>query len=171
MELKEIFIICNSEAALAEISSGRFPDLDKKDLFTCNNAFTFFRTTGRHLNFWTDTLDIIRHIEMPETLSKDYQKKVHHIYSQSGMKLANGNYIYQTLNYSQVKQAGSSALNALAFLSQIKGIDLINQIAQYDVIWLIGYTLDEGANEIWNKSECMDVPLSSHTFKYLSKNI
>lgn len=163
--MKEIYLICNSEQALNEISSGRFPDLDKKDLFTCNNAYTFFRTTGRHLNFWTDTEDIIRNVIMPETLSKDYQKKVDHIYSLFGRELKNGNTLYRWLKFSPVRKAGSSALNAISYL---------NMCEKYDVIWLIGYTLDESDNDLWSdfyKTHRQEIngAMSPNTHKFLRK--
>lgn len=138
---KEICIICNSPQALEIISNGAFPNLHTKDLFTCNNAFTFFRTEGRHFNFWTDARDIMRHIEMPEKLSDRYETYVQHIYSPFGLKMKSGNYLYP-LVCSPIEKGCSSALGALAFL---------NEVYSYNKIWLIGYTLDETENtEVWN---------------------
>jgi hypothetical protein len=139
--MKEIFIICNSPQALMEVSSGRLPSLHQEDLFTCNNAFTFFKTSGRHLNFFTDTADIIRHVTMPEVLSGEYHKKVEHIFSRCDMKLHNGKTLYHWLRYSPVTKAASSAIGALAYLANM---------TDYDCVWLVGYTLDERENSIWN---------------------
>lgn len=138
--MKEIFIICNSPQCLSEISSGKFPGLDQEDLFTSNNAFTFFKTSGKHFNFWIDWQDIFRHVTMPETLSGGYENKVQHIFSRFNMKLANGKTMYRQLHYSPVEQAASSALSALAYTAVM---------GEYDAAWMIGYTLDESENPIW----------------------
>lgn len=142
MKKTEIFILCNSRQCLEEISSGRFKKLQAKDLFTCNNAYTFFRTEGNHFNLFTDTIDIVRHTLMPETLSNGYEKQVHFIYSQYGTQMACNRSIFPGLNLSPIKTPSSSGLGALAWL---------NKMRNYDVIWLIGYTLDESENELWNE--------------------
>lgn len=139
---KEIYIICNSPEALKEIASGKHIDLHTKDIFTCNNAFTFFRTSGRHLNFWTDTLEIIRQIQFPENLSDGYHTKVKHIYSPYGLKMANTTLLYRDkgLNFSPIQAGASSGLGALAYLAMC---------SDYDTIYIIGYTLDERKNPMW----------------------
>ncbi len=140
--MTEIFIICNSPQALKEIASGAWSQLPSADLFTCNNAFTFFRTSGKHLNFFTDTLDIFRFMTMPETLSYNYQKQVKFVFSQFGMTLANGNLIERDLHYSPVPLGASSALGALAYL---------NAVEDYSTVYMLGYTIqaDEVNKPIW----------------------
>lgn len=140
---ESIYIICNSSECLQLITGHNIPrisGLHNADLFTCNSAYTFFRTTGRHFNFWTDTVDIIRKVTMPETLSQDYQKHVEHIFSPFGLYLGNGNLLYRGLQVSPVKEGCSSALGALAYLAECH---------QYKQIYLVGYTLDETTNPVW----------------------
>lgn len=139
---KNLYILCNSNEAMATITSGSFKDLADADIFTCNNAFTFVRTNGKHFNFWTDTRDIMRHIEMPENLSLDYHTKVQHIYSPFGITMANGNELYQGLCVSPVKYGCSSAIGALAFAAIC---------LPYDKIVMIGHTLDEFENPIFKQ--------------------
>lgn len=160
--MKELHIICNSPQALDIISSGRFPDLHKRDLFTCNNAHTFFRTRKRHLNFFTDHFDIMRHLVWPEKLSDKYHEKIEHVFSQHGMKLANGTLPYRQLNYSPIEQGCSSGLAALAYATWLD---------EWDKIWFVGYTLDEGANPVWGpireKYRYFEVRLNVFCFKKL----
>lgn len=140
--MSEIYILCNSNQCLEEITSGRFPELYKADIFTCNQSYSFFRTSGRHLNFMMDTDNIIRYVLFLEPLHKDYQKKIEFIFSIWNMKQLNGNLLYRQLKYSPVQFGGSSALCALAHLSVVEN---------YDTIYLVGYTFDESANKkLWN---------------------
>jgi hypothetical protein len=139
--INSINLICNSSECLSIISSGAAGYLSAQNLCTCNNAFTFFRTSGIHINFFTDTMDIIRHITMPETLSNGYEKKVQHVFSPWAMKLANGNLITRDLNYSPIDKGASSGLGALAYLVNCHN---------YDKIHMIGYTINESENNIWH---------------------
>jgi len=50
----EIYILCNSPQCLNEISSVNYPNLHNKNIFTCNLAYSYFRTSDRHLNIFTD---------------------------------------------------------------------------------------------------------------------
>lgn len=161
--MKTIFIICNSPEALQIIASGLYQDIHTADLFTCNNAYTFFRTSGRHLNFFTDTIDIVRHVKMPETLSKGYEKKVEFIYSRKGVTMQSGQCLFPDLKFSPLYQIGSSALNALAYLVATE---------RYNGIHLIGYTLDETENPLWhdiNQCYTMHRRQPNHFFFTLKK--
>ncbi len=141
MNNTSIHIICNSPECLSILSSGQFPFLNDKDLFTCNSAYTFFKTRGRHLNFFTDPESIIRNKYMPETLTHKYEKKIEFIYSQYGVAMRSNNMLFQGIRISPVKETGSSALNALAYLAECEN---------YKTIHLIGYTFNEVENNIWN---------------------
>lgn len=144
--MKEIYILCNSPECLAEIASGNFPDLHTKDIFTCGSAFTFFRTYGKHFNFITDGVDIVRHINHPEYLFRDYRDKVLFVFSKPETEKLNVKTIIPfQVDVSPVNVAASSAINALFFLNA--------QISfPYDVIHLIGYTINEwdGMEELQN---------------------
>ncbi len=133
--MNEIFIICNSSEALLLISSGYFPNLHSKDLFTCNNAFTFFRTFGKHYNFFCDAEDIKRFFRMPEKLCWDYQKKISFIFSEWDLK-RNGFPLWNPDSIiSPVCVPASSGMNALFYLNSLP--------EKYKTIWLIGYTFNE----------------------------
>lgn len=138
--MKTIYVICNSPEALFVLTSGMLNNLVNSDIFTCNNAYTFFRTSGRHLNFFTDTIDIMRHVKIPETLSKGYEKSVEFIYHRKGATAATGLCLFPGLKFSPVQGMGSSALNAIAYLVAVE---------DYEMIQLIGYTLDESQNPLW----------------------
>lgn len=161
--MKTIHILCNSPQCLAEITSGAWPALNKKDLFTCNNAFTFFRTTGVHYTFFTDTIDIMRQLIMPEQLSDHYDQHVKKIFSQWAMELKNGNLIERDITYSPINIGASSALGALAFALCC---------LQYDEAYLIGYTLDEGHNKIWDEILAGHIKeeIRPHVFKFTRKD-
>lgn len=138
MSKDEIFILCNSPECLQLISSGAFPDLQEQNLFTCNNAFTFFRTTATHLNIMVDAVDILRFLAMPEKLFKDYEQNLGFVISTHDMacnkSILMDVYPPNKLMVSPIKVGASSAIHALFFL---------NSCNLFKTIWLVGYTIDE----------------------------
>jgi hypothetical protein len=140
--MSEIFIICNSPEAL-DLIGILFPtQFSRADLFTCNNAFTFFRTKGKHFNFWTDARDIFKHLELTERLSGGYNEHIQHVYSRHGLTMATGNILFndKVLKLTPHSKGASSALGALAYCATC---------LNYDRIVLVGYTLNEQKNDIW----------------------
>ena len=127
----EIIIVCNSHQFVQEISSGRWNDLDTRNLFTCNNAYTHFRTSARHFNMFSDAIDIKRHVEMPEKLHNGYHSKVEFVYYDF---LGLTSEDFPGLNYSPVVAPASSAIQALWYLGLKE---------KFDTIYLIGYTMNE----------------------------
>lgn len=138
----EIIILCNSPQCLAEVSAGNWPNLHTKNIFTCNLAYSHFRTTGRHLNIFADAVPII------DFLTNENWQNVYNTYKymniefilsvwQIGMRL---NYIKTSEQFnavikkSPVVVPASSAISALFYL---------NACENFDKIHLVGYTIKE----------------------------
>lgn len=166
---KEIFILCNSAECLKEISSGKYPDLQTKDLFTCNNAFTFFRTSGKHFNMMVDGNDIYRFTERPENLFREYHQKIYFIFSEFEKPQIIVDHYERDISFSPIKIGCSSAIAALFYL---------NAVLNYDVIRLIGYTLieDHEGTPAEKKNEFQKLynnyfqeKVSDHVFRFTRK--
>lgn len=132
--MKTLYIICNSPRALNAISSGKLKNLDEKDIFTCNNAYTFFKTSGKHYNFWTDVSDIFRHIKLPEQLSDNYHLKVKHVYNKNAVFLKDGRQLFRNIFISPIDILCSSGMGALCFASVC---------LDYNRLVFVGHTLVE----------------------------
>jgi len=133
--MKEIFILCNTPKCLEEISSGRFAYLQTKDIFTCNHAYTFIWTSGKHYNIIIDNEDIDFFVNdsyfMRESKYKRNTDKINFILSpfNEGKKDAfNGQ--YKGFEFSPVMCGGSSGLQAVLYCG--RALD-------YDRIYFIGY--------------------------------
>lgn len=141
MNKEEIIIICNSNHALQSISTGKYGDLSNKNIFTCNLAYSFFRTRQRHLNIFSDG-PIIQ-----DFIKCQLNKTWHYIYSTAPYN--NVQFIYNTWDFnghnfgyhfikpSPVIIQGSSAIGALFYL---------NEVENFNTIHLTGYTLNEWEN-------------------------
>lgn len=137
---KEIVILCNSPQCLEIISGGHIPDLHQKNLFTCNLAYTHFRTSGRHLNIFVDTPIIDSFINRPQWYENygcyNYDKVEFIINPWEHAIYGKHNYMQHKakIKVSPVLIPASSAIAALFYL---------NAAENYDVIHLVGYTLRE----------------------------
>lgn len=169
----EIYILCNSPQCLHEISSGRWPDLHKKNLFTCNLAYTFFRTDGRHLNIFTDAEPIKAFLEQhdwPAVYDTWKYNKVEFIFSaweifSKKVKINPHKSCKANYQYSPLFVPGSSAINALLHLSQFE--------KSFNTIYLIGYTINEwqgikNVKELADKKRALDYLNQKYTRNQLS---
>ena len=168
---QEIIIVCNSAEFIAEVSSGRWADFQHRNIFTCNNAYTHFRTSKEHFNIFVDNLDINRFYFHAEKLTEDYQNHVKFIFSDWDIKRkANSDKqleLYNGLVFSPVSCGGSSAFNALLYL---------NSEFSYDKIHLIGYTFDEFSalekqKSLIEKKKSFDIVLSRYDMKKVRPSV
>lgn len=152
----EITILCNSPQCLAEISTGGFGDLSEQNIFTCNMAYTFFRTNKRHLNIFSDSPLIESFFNTNDwynnfgVLNYDLEF-IFHLFHCKGITIP------KTHEHLKIKTSpdlsnNSSAINALIYLNECENFDTIN---------LVGYTLNEwegikGVNGLELKNEALD---------------
>lgn len=138
---KEIFIICNSPAALAEISSGNWPNLPDADLFTCNLAYSHFRTNGKHFNIFSDPLpinDFLSHPNWHEIYNTYQYNKIKFVINKAmvgkDFEINKSESCKAEIDICPVSIPASSAIGALFYTVCTQ---------HYDKIHLIGYTLNE----------------------------
>jgi hypothetical protein len=161
----EIIILCNSAACLDEISSGRFVDLHTRNIFTCNDAYAFFRTTGKHFNFVSDMPHVALHANNPGLLKPwGGYDHIQFIYSAWDIKRKAVN-VFPGLTYSPIEISASSAINALFYL---------NAVEKFDSIILVGYTINEwdGMDKFPNlkkKKEAFDVVFKNYSMEQVRK--
>lgn len=140
---KRIFVICNSAAALSIICGGDLfddpdilnhgvdrVDLSKEDIFTCNSAYGFFRTEGRHYNMIVDPEDIERRVLYPERLCDGYEKNIGFIYSPWDMGFKTIPKRFPLLRFVTDELACSSGLNAAVHSLRLG----------YTCVRMVGYT-------------------------------
>jgi hypothetical protein len=139
----EIIILCNSAACLKEVSSGNWPDLHTKNIFTCNLAYTHFRTSARHLNIFSDAPLINKFLNSPDWA------RTYDTYQYTGIEFIFNTWdlgveknicpskheaVKAICKYSPVIVPASSAIGALFYLSAVENFDKIH---------LLGYTINE----------------------------
>lgn len=138
--MKQIYILCNSPECLKEITSGEYSDLNNSDIFTCNLAYTYFRTNGKHFNIFSDSGPInefLKHnnwYDIYGCLNYHDIEFIIHCTGLSYLDLSNIDKIKGSVKISPLICNGSSSINALLYLSTCYN---------YDKITLIGYTLNE----------------------------
>lgn len=171
----EILILCNSAACLNEISSGLWPDLSQRNIFTCNLAYTFFRTEGRHLNIFSDAEPIKAFFE-EKNWSAVYApwryNKVEFVFSKWEMEtkaiFPNEHQNCPLLPvFSPVSVPGSSAINALLYL---------NACENFDKIYLLGYTINEWegishVKELQGKKQALEALLTNYKPEMIRANV
>jgi hypothetical protein len=140
MDNNEIIIICNSPQCLAEITSGNYPNLANQNIFTCNLAYSYFRTTGQHYNIFTDIPAITDFLYNPNWYgiysTNPYNKVIFVINNFTSDKpillVEDGN--NRIITEFGIKIPASSGMAALFYL--VKN-------TQFKKITLLGYTLNE----------------------------
>jgi hypothetical protein len=166
----EIHIICNSPEALEEISAGRWPELHKKNIFTCNLAYTHFRTSARHLNIFSDAIPI------KDFLFNKNWPQIYGAYNYSGIEFifnlwkdGKGNDVHIIdiiCNKHPFKINLKAAPDIVPASSAIGALFYLNAIEKFDKIHLIGYTLNE-----WEGIENVkELSGKNQAFKDLFKN-
>jgi hypothetical protein len=138
----EIIILCNSAACLNEISAGHWPNLHQKNIFTCNFAYTHFRTSGLHFNIFSDADPIIAFLtcENWDNVFTSYPYKntqfVLNTWDIDTKKInpIPSNQFNLPLIKSPIKVPASSSIGALLYL---------NACENFEKIHLVGYTINE----------------------------
>lgn len=134
----KIVILCNSPQCLQIISAGHYPNLHQTDIFTCNLAYTHFRTSKRHFNIFSDRAIIEAFLNCDNwysvfgTLNYDLEY-IFHLQEVKEITLKD-KHANLNIKASPVTANGSSAVNALLYLHACEN---------YDEIHLVGYTLNE----------------------------
>lgn len=140
---KEIIILCNSPQCLAEISSGNWPNLHERDLFTCNLAYSHFRTTGKHYNMFADAIPIQDFLENRNWV------QVYHTYKYENILYVFNRWQWQLEKYEAPKISSEFAANYIASpivvpaSSAISALFYLNACHLYEKIHLVGYTINE----------------------------
>jgi len=141
LTMSKITILCNSPQCLEEITSGKYNNLVNEDIFTCNLAYTYFRTNARHLNIFTDIEPINNFLDsnhLEGIFSTHLYFKIEFIlhsfqFHKTQLELNNKKTPYRLIK-SNVVVNGSSGINALLYLVNNENYDIIN---------LVGYSLNE----------------------------
>lgn len=138
MNNNKMIILCNSPQCLNIISGGQYPNLNESNIFTCNLAYTHFRTNKRHLNIFSDRPIIEAFLNCDNwysvfgTLNYDLEYVFHQW--ESGQITVPKNLHHLNIKKSPVTSNGSSAVNALLYLHECE---------KFDEIHLVGYTINE----------------------------
>lgn len=138
-----IYILCNSAECNRIISSGYVPNLQEQNIFTCNLAYSHFRTNGLHFNMFADAIPIHDFLTNPnwgpvyDTYQYDQIIFVFNLWQWKKQRRTwPVGYPSQRVicSVSPVDIPASSAISALFYL---------NSVGNFDRIELIGYTINE----------------------------